>query len=171
MKRQLRFALALTLIAALLLPLAACDGSSSKDSDSSEKEEQVEEEKGPETRVNNRLDCDAEFVSLDENGITFNLSMSHQNITVYPKSFEVAGNSYSFLGADENLNPEVHLRVDDSEKDNIWVDIQEGETHKVHVAIDGVTDYTHFKMIADNTVYTEGDHWPMTDVSIEFVTE
>lgn len=85
-------------------------------------------------------------------------------------SIEVADSTYSVYDADGNLNPEVHFSVDG--KDTYQVDLKEGDSQQVHVSVDGVTDYTHFKMRVDDTIYDDsGKSWQIKDVTVEVVTE
>ena len=166
MKRRSFFlTLFLSLALSLSLSIIGCSSSGSGGNSA--------EEKGPETKIKNGIDVDEiDLISFDENGITLAFTHNHGNIIVLPKSFKIAGKTYSLLGSDEELNPEVHFRVDDSDKDSFSLEIKEGETHQAHIAIDGVTDYSNFKMTVDNTIYyDDGKSYPIKDVSFEVITE
>ena len=147
----------------VVFSLASCGSSSG----SSKKEE------GPQTTIKDHIDVDKiELVSLDESGITLAFTQENMNIVILPKSFEVAGEKYDLLGPDEELNPQVHFRVDGSDTDSFMLDIKNGETHTATISIDGVTDYTHFKATVDNTMYQDsGKSFPVRDVSFEVITE
>ena len=153
--------------------LTACGNSSSSSSSDSSSDEAKEEVKEPQATIKNGIDVEEiELVSWDENGITLSFTQNHGNIIIFPKGFEVAGEYYSLLGSDEELNPEVHFRVDDSEEDTYNLDIKEGETHTATISIDGVSDYTHLKTTVDNTpYYDEGKSYPIRNVSFEVVIE
>lgn len=130
-------------------------------------------EEGLQTKIKNHIDVDEiELVSMDEIGITLSFTQKHMNIMILPKSFEIAGERYDPFGPDEELNPQVHFRVDGGDTDSFSLDIKEGETHTANISVDGVTDYTHFKATVDNTLYQDsGKSFPVRDVSFEVITD
>lgn len=164
--------LALLLVTALSFPLVGCKGSSNSASSKGEatKTTEAAKPKEPETRVNNTTDADVEFVSLDKDGITLKLSVNNQNLVFFPMSVEVAGSKYNVYDADGNLNPAVHFTVDG--KDTFQVELKEGESRQVRVSVDGVTDYSQFRMNVDDTIYDiSGKSWQIKDVAVEVITK
>lgn len=200
MKRNIYIVIVFCLVSSIIFLVAGCGGSSdapqeetaaeasaseeaeapveSSESTASGEDEEPEESKepkepeAPKTRVNNRTDAQVEFVSLDEEGITLRLSVDSQNLMFLPQYFEVAGATYGIFDAEGNLNPAVHFVVDGSDKDSYSVDLKEGKSCEVRISIDGVSDYTHFKMTVDDTIYDDsGRSWQIKDVSVEVITE
>ena len=136
-----------------------------KKAEEAETEKKQEEVAKPETNVSNTTDADVKFV------ITFTMSSKNDNVLFFPSVFNDGNEQYSIYGADEDLNPKVHFVVDSNGKDTSSVDIKEGETHEVHVSIDGVSDYTYFIIDGENTVYqNEGKSWRNKGLRIKFVT-
>ena len=155
----------LSILVALAFLLSGCGGSSASSKTAGNQAITT-------TKVENPTDAKVEVVSVDEGGITLALSVDQQNLAFFPQSFEVAGDTYSIFDAEGELNPAVHFVVDGNGKDSSAVEIAEGETHEVRVSIDGVSDYTHFTMRVDNTVFDDsGKAWPIRDVRVTCITE
>lgn len=161
LSKLLRIALALVIS---VFFLSACGGSSS------DKGEEKESE--PTTRIKNQTDVEAELVGFDSNGITFNIACEsdRENVLFMPMWFEAEGKSFYIFDSEGNHNPDVTIKANDEDVES-YIDCKVGETYKVFISLNGITDYSNLKIRVDESVYTDNSHYPIKDVILEFTTK
>lgn len=159
-------------LAALLMvgALVGCGSTAKTDEPAGEQPAQEQEaEQAPEYRVKQCYDFRAEVESVDETGVTVTMWTKGNSMTVWPKRVEFSGVAFDMDDGSGNTNPQVHISVNGGEDVGI-IEMHDGERYSVKFSADGVTDYSSFKMISDNTAYGIGDSpkaYPTVDVPFE----
>lgn len=123
-------------------------------------------------KVKNNTDLDVSFVSSDENGITLAFkTRDGDNWNVYPNVVEVDGQKYSTT----TENSKVMVFVEGYSDDESWLvfGVDSGKTVNATFHVDGVTDYSHFKLTMDDQAYSPsgGKNYIFKDLTVEVTQE